>query len=257
MEGLRPTTRCRYVWLSLLFCGVIVIAGYLIWIARTQPIPHHRQQATSTKIPLPAPLVCIDPGHPSEINAGRTRQNGVTEVEMNWRIAKQVISKLTAHGVRVVATKASCDEFVSNRKRAEIANATSAALLLRIHCDTGRGSGYTCYYPDRQGTTQGKTGPSASVMTASHAAATAMHADMAKTLGAALSDNGVKGESATYIGKRQGALTGSIFSEVPVVTVEMVYLSNVNDVAYLRSENGAEQLSEALAQGILRYVQAQ
>src|SRR5262249_1266358 len=40
-----------------------------------------------------------------------------------------------------------------------------------------------------------------------------------------LRDNGVKGDEDTLIGGRQGALTGSIFSEEPTLLVEMVFLT--------------------------------
>jgi len=40
-----------------------------------------------------------------------------------------------------------------------------------------------------------------------------------------LKDGGVRGDSKTLIGSKQGALTGSIFSQVPIVTIEMVVLA--------------------------------
>ena len=85
------------------------------------------------------------------------------------------------------------------------------------------------------------TGPSAAVREASKQAAFAMHAGMLDVLSAAmLHDNGVKGESATFVGGKQGVLTGSIFSKVPTVTVEMAVLSNRHDAAFISSENGRQ-----------------
>jgi N-acetylmuramoyl-L-alanine amidase len=34
-----------------------------------------------------APVVVIDPGHPSEVSSGATVQNGTTEVAVAWAVA--------------------------------------------------------------------------------------------------------------------------------------------------------------------------
>ncbi len=199
------------------------------------------------------PVVCIDPGHPSERNPGRALQHGLREVEVNWAVAELLAARLKEQGVAVVLTKSRLDEFVTNRRRAEIANAAGAALFLRLHCDTGPGRGYTLYYPDRQGGVNGHSGPPAAVRAASKAAAEALRAGMAAQP-PALRDNGLRGESATYVGKRQGALTGSIYSRVPAVTVEMAFLSHRHDAAYIGSTTGRAALATALAAGVMRYL---
>ena len=81
-----------------------------------------------------------------------------------------------------------------------------------------------------------------------------MHAAMVEMLGGRLHDGGVLGDSKTNIGKKQGALTGSVFSQVPVVTVEMVVLSHASDAAYIASDSGATAIANAIAAGAARYV---
>jgi hypothetical protein len=111
---------------------------------------------------------------------------------------------------------------VRNAERAHIANDGGAALMVRLHCDVGSGTGFTLYFPDRQGTAEGRTGPTRAVMERSRRAALVLDSAMAAELAPRyLRDGGVLGDSRTAIGSRQGALTGSIFSRVPVVTVEM------------------------------------
>lgn len=207
------------------------------------------------------PVICLDPGHPSEVNAGTTVQNGLREVEVNYDVALLVKETLEEElHARVILTRdfrgvdPQHRRVVTNKQRAEIANAAHADLLLRLHCDTGKGRGVTVYYPDRQATKNGKTGPSAAVRKASAQSAKALHAGMAEVLDGVLHDNGVKGESATYIGSKQGALTGSIYSEVPAVTVEMVFLSNNSDADYIRGKDGKRQMADALAIGVARCV---
>ncbi len=205
-------------------------------------------------IPSGAVTICLDPGHPSEVNAACTVQNGVTELAMNWQVAQRLASLLRAHDITVVMTKRSRDEFITNRRRAEIANAVHAALLLRLHCDTGRGSGFALYYPDHAGKHDGHVGPSAAVMAASKRAAGLLHAGMVAALGATLRDNGIKTDRQTAVGRKQGALTGSIFSTVPVVTVEMVVLSHKADADFIRNAGGQQRIAEALAESVRRYV---
>ncbi len=200
-------------------------------------------------------VVCIDPGHPSEVSSAETEQNGVTEVAMNWEVALRLKALLEAKGITVVMTKNSLMEKVTNKRRAEIANDAGAAILLRLHCDTGNNHGYTIYAPNRQGTAQGKTGPSQAIIDTSQKAAEVLHTGINTVLsGSVLRDNGVKGDSATSIGSKQGALTGSIFSTVPAVTVEMCFLSNADDAQFISSETGQNKMADALARGVVEYL---
>ncbi len=201
-------------------------------------------------------VVCIDPGHPSEVSLGNERLNGTTEVHVAWMVALKLRADLEARGISVCMTKGKQDTLVRNRDRAEIANRAGASVLVRLHCDTGRDSGFVVYYPDREGTTDGKTGPSASVRAASDSAAIAIHSAMAEALEGYLHDGGILGDSKTYVGSKQGALTGSIFSEVPVVTVELVVLSHERDARFIESDSGVALTSNAIAIGVARFVAA-
>jgi len=204
--------------------------------------------------PPAAPVIAIDPGHPSETSPGDVVQNGVTEVQVNWQVSLRLRKLLVERGYRVVMTKASERQVVTNRERARIANAAGAALLVRLHADTGPSRGFALYYPDRQGTVSGVTGPDISVIQRSREAATALHRGMAVALAGALRDGGVLGDSRTEVGSRQGALTGSIFSTVPAVTIEMVVLANAADAAFIRSDAGQARMAAAIAAGIDEYL---
>jgi N-acetylmuramoyl-L-alanine amidase len=208
---------------------------------------------TGTAATEPAVIV-IDPGHPSETSAGDAVQNGVTEVEVAWEVALRLEKMLQERGHRVVLTKGAVREMVTNRVRAEIANGVNAAVLIRLHADTGPHRGFALYYPDRQGTADGFTGPDSSVIRRSQAAAVALHAGMAETLRGVLEDGGVLGDSKTEVGSKQGALTGSIFSTVPAVTIEMVVLADSADAAFIRSEAGKVRMATAIAAGVDRLV---
>ena len=202
------------------------------------------------------PTIVIDPGHPSEVSSGAVRQNGVTEVHAAWLVATRLRRLLRAQGYHVVMTKPSERKVVTNVVRARIGNMAHAALVVRLHCDAGSDSGYAIYHPDRKGTAHGRTGPSDDVMRWSEAAAESLHVSMAQLLAGKLKDGGVRGDSKSLIGGQQGALTGSIFSDVPVVLIEMVTLTNARDAAFIRSERGQSLMAQAIARGIGRYVPA-
>lgn len=197
-----------------------------------------------------APVVCIDPGHPSETSAGNVVQNGTTEVHIVWVVGLKLRALLEAEGFKVVMTKTRQEQVVTNKERAMIANNAKAALMIRLHCDASTDSGYAVYSPDRQGTVQGVTGPAPAVIQQSRVAAELVHKGMTKALAGVLKDGGVRGDSKTFVGSKQGALTGSIFSQVPAVLVEMVVLSHKSDAEFIKSEDGQMKMAKAIAEGI-------
>lgn len=195
------------------------------------------------------PIVCIDPGHPSEVGIGASGKN-VSEVRANWLIAKKLESELTARGIAVVLTKHSERERVTNQARAETANSYGADLMIRLHCDAAGGSGFMTVFPDRQGRVRKVTGPSRDVIRASGEAARAFHPAAMAVLKRSLEDRRVTTDIRTAIGSKQGALTGSIFSRVPVILIEMGVLTNAHDEAFIASGRGQDLMAKALADGV-------
>lgn len=202
-----------------------------------------------------AQTVCIDPGHPSEVGEG-TKGKKITEIQAAWKVAVLLKKELEAHGVTVVMTKSKEDEMVKNRDRSGIANKAHADLMVRLHCDSEAGSGYAVYIPKKKGTAQGKTGPSDSVLKACAKVGPIFHEELKKGLDGKLKDNGLLPDTATAVGGKYGALIGSIFSEVPVVLIEMCRLSNAKDEAFISSESGQKTLAKALAQATLKAIGA-
>ena len=202
-------------------------------------------------------VVVIDPGHPSEVASGRTPQHGTNETEVAWAVALKLRDALQARGFEVVLTKSREDELVRNRDRAAVANRARASLMVRLHCDASVESGFAVYYPDRPGRSKdGSTGPGRAVIEGSRRAARTIHAAMAEGLGDALADNGVRTDNQTKVGREQGgALTGSIYSEVPVVTVEMVVLSDERDAEFIKAEEGQRRMAESIADGVARFLE--
>jgi N-acetylmuramoyl-L-alanine amidase len=204
------------------------------------------------------PVVCVDAGHPNTFNAATDVQNGTSEVHINWQVAVKLQRILKEKGFGVLMTKNAEMQYVENKDRGLACNA--AALAVHLHCESTPGSGFALYYPARVGTFEyhndpdnGFKGPSPQVMTGSKALAEAMSAGMRATLAGELPQRGVYDESHTAVGESQGALTFSIFSKVPTITIEMVVLSNKKDAAYIKADAWQEKMAQAIAAGIAAY----
>jgi N-acetylmuramoyl-L-alanine amidase len=212
-------------------------------------------------------LICLDPGHPSPFNSGGAVSNGTTEAHINWAVAQKLRKILIAKGAEVMMTKSSEAQKVDNRVRALLINEAAVrnggtAVAVHLHCDAGKMKGFSLFYPDRKGTYTGvngtepdigATGPDATVQTTSRRLASVVHAAMVSGLSGKLNDLGVKGDSKTAVGGRQGALSYSIFSKIPTITIEMVVLTNAGDAAFIKSEEGQQKMAEAIAAGLLKY----
>ena len=198
-------------------------------------------------------IVAIDPGHPSETSQGASGPQGFGEIEVNWAVGQKLRALLEERGYEVVMTKLVEEELVTNRHRAEIGSYLGADVMVRLHCDAGDHRGTATFFPDRQGERWGVTGPTQEVIEGSGAFARAFHPAMIEALGPGWPDLGIKGDSQTAVGSRQGALTGSIFSQIPVLTVEMVVITQPDEEAFISSEAGQERMARAIAAGIDAY----
>lgn len=196
-----------------------------------------------------AQTICIDPGHPSE-NGNGSRGKKLTEVQAAWSVAQRLKTLLETDGYRVVMTKSSENEVVTNRRRAEIANEAKADLMVRLHCDAASSSGISVYYPSRKGKVGDATGPDDDVLKNSRERAKKFYPALIEGLDGKHPGRGLMTDLQTAIGARQGALTGSIYSQVPVLLVEMAVLTNSKDEAFLTSKKGHELLCQALLKGV-------
>lgn len=205
-------------------------------------------------------VVCVDPGHPNSFNSGLAPVNGTTETHINWVVGVKLQKVLQDLGYEVVMTRVDEKTYVENKDRALLCNAGGAALSVHLHCESTPGSGFALYYPDRIGThnykndpDNGFKGPSAQVMAGSRTLAETVSKGMKEKLAGTLPSRGVFGDSRTAVGASQGALTFSIFSKVPTLTIEMAVLTNKNDAALMKTEQGQLKMANAIAAGILLY----
>lgn len=205
-----------------------------------------------------APVVVIDPGHDLRANAatepigpgsslrkikdgGGTRGvvSGMSEADLNLRVALRVRSLLDAADIRVVMTRTkTAGTSIGNVARARIANEAGAALFLRIHADgstdpAARGT-HTLYPARRRGWTD-------DVYVASKRAARIVQTELVGTL--AFPDRGLQERS---------DFTGFNWSDVPVILVEMGFMTNPTEDRLLGTAAYQRRAALGLCRGALR-----
>ena len=206
------------------------------------------------------PVVVIDPGHDLHGNSetepigpgSSTRKikdgggthgvvSGLTEAELNMRVAARLRHLLERAGIRVVMTRTdTAGTSMGNIARARIANRAGASLFLRIHADgstdpSARGS-HTLYPALRRGWTN-------DVYAESKRAARVVHAEMVRAL--QFPDRGLQERS---------DFTGFNWADVPVILVEMGFMTNRTDDRLLAMAPYQRRAAVGLCRGALRFL---
>jgi len=202
-----------------------------------------------------SPVICIDPGHPSEVGDG-TKGKFLTEMEFVWDVARKLKPALEADGYTVVMTKKELRQRVDNKDRAAIANKAKADLMLRLHCDYAPGErGFATFIAQAQGTIDGKTGPSQAVIARNKALIGPFHKEVADSFKGFLNDRGARNDKQTAVGKKHGALIGSIYAEVPSILVEICVLNDPKDEDAVRTPEGMKRVVDGLRTGVRAVIQ--
>ena len=207
-----------------------------------------------------SPVVVIDPGHDLRANpatepigpgsatrkikdGGGTRGvvSGLREAELNLRVALRLRTLLQKAGVTVVMTRTSTSgTSMGNIARARIANRAHAALFLRIHADgstdpTARGT-HTLYPALRAGWTD-------DVYAESKRAARIVQKQTQASLG--FPDRGLQERS---------DFTGFNWADVPVVLVEMGFMTNLTEDRLLATPAYQRRAALGLCRAALGFI---
>jgi N-acetylmuramoyl-L-alanine amidase len=208
----------------------------------------------------PRPVVVLDPGHDLRANTttepigpgSSTRKikdgggthgvvSGLSEAELNLRVALRLRPLLERAGVRVVMTRTkTAGTSIGNVARAGIANRAGAALFLRIHADgstdrASRGT-HTLYPALRRGWTD-------DVYVASKRAARVVQADLRAALG--FPNRGLQ---------ERPDFTGFNWADVPVILVEMGFMTNPTEDQLLATAAYQRRAAAGLCRGTLRFL---
>ena len=249
------------ITLSLIILNIIlaVLVGILLQtcplstgnLGESAPVVKHEPELESDVAPednIRAIRITLDPGHTIGTGNGNRSYFGESESEIVWVMTLMLESKLTELGYEVIKTRSDPYQEMTLPERSKIANNFGADLLLSLHSDLGNQSGYAFFVPDKPGQSEDKTGPSPEISMRSRELAEQL--DRAIQQVGPIKSRGVKSEEFTYAGNLQGALTISIYAEVPVITLELGFLDHEIDGPFLASAAGKILWVETLAQAI-------
>lgn len=203
--------------------------------------------------------ICIDAGHqrygnnaleaigpgssirkPKVTSGTEGKYTHKAESEVNLETAKKLKNILISRGYKVVMVRESQDVNISNIQRAEIANKSNADLAIRIHCDGSGNSdlhGYFILTPSSSNRFL-----SSSIVNSSLRLTKCLLPAIQKATGA--NNRGI-----SY----RDDLTGTNWSKVPTVLVEMGEMSNKQEDYALSTPAYQEKMATGMANGIDDY----
>ena len=203
--------------------------------------PPSRRSSPSQAAPTPAPtgnlprvrnsrvLVTVDPGHGGK-DPGAIGIGGLQEKDVVLDISLRVARLLEQQGVQVLLTRGD-DRFISLNGRTAMANRARADLFVSIHANAISMSrpdvnGFEIYY-----------------YSSGLRLAQTIHRSVMQSIN--IRDRGVR-QARFYVLRN---------SAMPAVLVETGFLTGREDAANLRQASHRRQMAEAIARGILLYLQ--
>ncbi|NQX62919.1 N-acetylmuramoyl-L-alanine amidase family protein [Paenibacillus qinlingensis] len=236
--------------------------------AAPTPVATPETKPTPTKTPAPTTLpsvsksnklVMIDPGHqrvgnnaPEQVGPD-TRETkakvssgtvGVRtkkpEYVLNLEVSVLLKAELARRGINVTMTRETHDVDISNKQRADMANEAGAALVVRIHADgdaSASTKGFSVLYPSAA---QPAVKP---IAAESKQAASLLLAGLQQA-------TGQKGRGLSA----RDDLSGFNWSKVPVVLVEIGFMTNPEEDELMSEAAYQQKLAFGIADGIEQFV---
>ncbi len=202
-------------------------------------------------------IICIDPGHQEkgdknleQVAPGSSQKKprvsqGATgvatkkpEYVLNLEASLVLKDILQKKGYNVIMTRESHNVNISNSERAIFANQKNANFVIRIHADSLNDSS--------------KTGASILIPSKDNSNTTSIYevsSDFANLIKESMENSGIK---INGIFERND-ITGFNWSKVPVVILEMGFLSNYNEDLMMSDKNYQNKMMESVANGIDKY----
>ena len=198
--------------------------------------------------------IVIDPGHsstgtsgnePVSPNSSTTKlkdglgatgsYTNIPEHKTNMSVALLVKKELTSKGYNVILTKQDVAESKSNIERADVGNKNNADLVVRIHADSAENSSIS----------------GASMHVPANNEYTSSFYKISKSYGTKILNNyvdeiGIKNRGVI----ERNDLTGFNWSKVPVVLIEMGFLSNKEDDNFVSNTANHPKIAKAISDGI-------
>lgn len=160
---------------------------------------------------------------------------GTPEYVVNLNVAVKLKNYLSKAGYKVIMTRTSNNQTIGNIARAEVGNKNNADLVIRIHADS-----FTS--PSAKGASMlvpGSVGHSKDISAISKKYGEIIFNTLVNQVG--MKSKGIITRT---------DLTGFNWSKVPVILIEMGFLSNPDEDKLLSSDSYQNQIAEGLFKGI-------
>lgn len=200
--------------------------------------------------------IVIDPGHssigtpgnePVSPNSSITKlkdglgatgkYSNIPEHKTNMSVALLLKKELESKGYNVILTKESVEQSKSNIERAQVGNKNNANLVVRIHADA-------CEDSSVKG---------ASIHVPANNNFTSNFYEISKSYGSKIINTYAQEVNMKNRGViERDDLTGFNWSKVPVVLVEMGFLSNKEDDMFVSNDENHPKIAKAIANGIYK-----
>ncbi len=225
------------------------------------PIEKEPQKAPETpktdysQISLTGKTICIDAAHGTftenkqeAIAPGMsllkdgfkegTKGANITEDEITLAVANVLKGKLEAKGATVIMTRTTAETTLSNADRAKFANDNNADICIKLHADGTEegGTGMTMLIPGNKYITDKNL------------------VSKSKLLGKTILNGAVAKTGAIKRGTyTNNEMAGFNWSKIPVVLLEMGYLTNPQDEQKLSDANYQALIADGIVEGILEF----
>jgi N-acetylmuramoyl-L-alanine amidase len=225
-------------WVALVGVVCFCLAGFAVWGEKQD-----KSAVEAMSWIVAGRVFLVDPGHGGE-DPGKVSASGVLEKDINLAVAKKLYSLLVQGGGLVHLTRAEDkalsdgENTVRERKRAdlihrvEIIENVRANLYIAIHCNAFPSSRWfgaqTFYAPDVPGSKE--------LATCIQEELTAFPGNTTRK---------PKADDSTLIFKR---------AQIPIVNVELGFLSNPKEEKLLQEEEYQQKLAWSIYAGIVRYL---
>lgn len=228
--------------IGLISCiiGICLLTIGIINVNNTKAI------LTSSEIFEPNYIIVIDAGH-GEPDGGAVSINGVREADLNLQVAKLLEEELIGLGYEVVMTRNDenniADSDLQNgairkikvsdiNNRIEITNNANADMLISIHMNkfsSEKYYGWQTFYKKNSGYSQ----------------------MLAENIQEGINNNIERENKRTELPIENIKLIDK--SEIPAVIVECGFLSNIEDVRLLQTEEYRKQIVDGIIEGIEKF----
>lgn len=203
-------------------------------------------------------IIGIDPGHQQYGNssaepvgpgsktkkakvAGGTRGTAtkVPEYKLTLSAAKKLKTELWNRGYEVVMTRTKHEVDISNKERAVLINKSGADICIRLHADgaaSSQAKGASALYPSAENPYVASLSKKSSKLAQA-------------VLTAYCKSTNIKSRGCV----KRDDLTGTNWSKVPVIVLEMGFMTNPSEDKYMQTKTGQKKMVSGIANGIDAY----